>query len=345
MMAPRFWWRRRGPAALALAPAAWLYGRRVAARMRRKPEYWPPVPVICVGNYTAGGDGKTPMAIALGKLAIELGLKPGFLTRGYGGAEPGPVLLGSGADDPRRIGDEPRLLAAIGPTVVSGNRPRGARLLVSEGVDIIIMDDGFQNPSLGKDLTLVVTDAGVGLGNRLAMPAGPLRASLRAQLALTDAIIAIGDGPAQTSLVRLAAKAGKQLLHARLEPIRPGEWNRGTILAYAGIGRPEKFFTALEEAGAHFAGRKPFPDHHFYTPLEAESLLGHANAGDIRLVTTEKDHARLAGADGLVGELRERSEVFAVELQFENPETVRRLITSAVDAVRMGRSKRRLASL
>ncbi len=342
-MRPPHFWARRGPVALALAPAGWLYGQSVARRMRRKPEYWPAIPVVCIGNYTAGGEGKTPAAIAIGQIAIELGLKPGFLTRGYGGAEPGPLLVG-GQDDPRRVGDEPRLLAEIGPTVVSADRPRGARILEEAGVDLIIMDDGFQNPSLGKDLTLVVTDAAVGLGNRMAMPAGPLRAALPGQLALTDAIVIVGEGAAPKGLIRLAAKAGKQIMQARLAPITPDAWRGGNFLAFAGIGRPEKFFAALEEAGAHFAGRTSFPDHHFYTEAEAEALLAHANAGAIRLVTTEKDHARLAGAEGRAGELRERSEIFAVELQFESADAVRRLIAATVEAVRTGRSKRRSAA-
>ncbi len=310
--------------------------------MQRKPIYWSPLPVICIGNFTVGGTGKTPTAIEIGRIASKAGLKPGFLTRGYGGSDRGPTFVDAGDSDPRSVGDESRLLAEIGPTIVSRNRPIGARRLADLGVDLIIMDDGFQNPSLGKDLNLSVVHGGTGLGNRMPIPAGPLRASLRAQLAMTDLVVLIGDGDEQARTVRLASRSGKRLARASIAPLEPDKWRDGKILAYAGIGHAERFFSALERCGAHFVGRSDFDDHHFYTEADARTLLQRAESGEgIRLVTTEKDYARLAGAEGRVAELRDRSEVFAVRLHFESEGEIRRLILGTVEAVKAGRSKRR----
>ena len=343
MRAPQFWWhRRRSLAAIGLTAPAWMWGGFAARRMQRRPAYWPPIPVICVGNFTIGGDGKTPTAIEFGRIVVEMGLTPGFLTRGYGGSDSGPTLVKSGISDPRFVGDEPLLLAEIGPTIVARDRPSGARHLTDAGVDVIIMDDGFQTPSLGRDLNIAVIDSAVGLGNKMPVPAGPLRASLRSQLAMTDVIVLVGDGVEQARMVRLASRAGKRLLQAETSSLEPDKWTHGKILAYAGIGRADKFFSALERCGGTFVGRSDFDDHHYYTEADAKALLRHADAGaDIRLVTTEKDYARLAGADGAVAELRERSEVFAVRLRFDSASEVRRLITTTVEAVRIGRSKRR----
>ncbi|MHA1559164.1 MAG: tetraacyldisaccharide 4'-kinase [Alphaproteobacteria bacterium] len=345
MKAPSFWWHQRvGVAAIALAPPAWIYGSLIARQMTRNPSYWASVPVICVGNYTSGGDGKTPTAIALGRLVREMGLTPGFLTRGHGGSQRGPVEVEDGKSDPRQIGDEPALLAEFGPTVVARNRPNGARLLVGLGVDLIIMDDGLQNPGLGKDLSIAVIDAEAGLGNRRSMPAGPLRASLRTQLAATDIIVLIGEGPSQSGMVRLAARAGKKLLRAALAPVELDGWRNGRILAFAGIGRAEKFFASLERCGAQFAGQIAFDDHHFYSKADAKALLRHADVGsDIRLVTTEKDYARLASAEGTVAELRERAEIFAIQLRFDPPSEMRRMLGSAIEAARTGGGRRRSA--
>lgn len=331
-------------AANSLRPAAALYGAIAGRRMRRRPDYWPPVPVICVGNFTSGGEGKTPTAIAVAEIAIGLGKRPGFLSRGYGGIEAGPVLVGGRFADPRRVGDEPCLLARVAPTMVSIDRPDGARALLEEEIDLIIMDDGLQNPHLGKDFALSVTDSDVGLRNRLVLPAGPLRAPLSAQLQHVDAIVVVGDGPAQADLVRIAARGGKRVLRARLAPLQPERWRNGKLFAFAGIGRPEKFFAALERAGGRFAGRNAFPDHHRFTEDEARLLLSHADAGEIRLVTTEKDHIRLAGTTGALAELRERSEVFAVRMEFEEPKELASMIVRVAEAVRSGRSKRRSPS-
>lgn len=334
--APAFWYRPRlGPSAALLSPVAAAWGTIAGRRMRRPPVHRAGVPVLCVGNFTVGGEGKTPTALALGEIVRAEGLVPGFLTRGFGGREKGPVLVDA-ADPAERVGDEALLLARHAITALSHDRPPGARLLEEAGVEAIVMDDGFQNPALAKDFCLVVADGATGLGNGRVVPAGPLRAPLRIQLRQTDALVIIGDGAARPTLVRVAARAGLRVLRASLVPLDGARWRGERLLAFAGIGRPDKFFAALERAGAKLAGRVAFPDHHVWTENEARTLLGHVSGGSVRLVTTEKDIARLAGATGALAELREKSEAFPVRLEFEEPGAVTSIVRSVIDRVRLG---------
>jgi tetraacyldisaccharide 4'-kinase len=301
--------------------------------MGRKPGSRAAVPVICVGNFVVGGAGKTPTVLALAKVARSRGIQAGFLTRGYGGADAGPLVVDPASHSSERVGDEALLLAAAAPTVVAHDRPAGARMLADAGVDLIVMDDGFQNPSLAKDLVLVAVDSEAGIGNRMVFPAGPLRAPLAAQLRLTDALVVVGDGAAADPLVRAAARAGRTILRSRLKPVRVKEWRKAPILAYAGIGRPEKFFASLADIRAPVAKTMAFADHHRYTEGEAERLIAHADAAGLRLVTTEKDLARLSGAGGAVGRLRDRSDAFAVTLEFENSVAVAEMIADVARKV------------
>jgi tetraacyldisaccharide 4'-kinase len=324
-----------------MAPLAGAYGAFARRRMNRPATYRPSVPVVCVGSFTVGGDGKTPTAIAVGRLAREQGAKPGYLTRGYRGTVTGPHLVALDGDDPGVTGDEPRLLALAAPTVISADRPGGARLLEKHGIDCIIMDDGFQNPGLGKDLAMVVVDAAAGFGNGMVTPAGPLRAPLASQWSFADVIVLVGDGAAREQVIRVAVDAGKPLLRAKLVPDEAEKWAGVTAHAFAGIGKPEKFFAALEEAGARQVGQTAFADHHVFTEGDARALLRHADAGDVRLVTTAKDHARLARAGGALAELRDRTAVFGVSLQFDDPPAARRLVQAMIDEVRNGRKVQR----
>ena len=304
-----------------------MYGWIAGRQMCRPPVGRVAVPVVCVGNFVVGGAGKTPTALALARIARGRGLKPGFLTRGYGGEEIGPHTVDPVIDNSQRVGDEALLLAASAPTVVARDRPSGAARLVASGVDFVIMDDGFQNPSLAKDFSFVAVDSEAGIGNGMIFPAGPLRVSLKIQLQFADALVVIGDGDGADRLVRAAARAGRAVLRASLKPNRVKEWRKTPILAYAGIGRPEKFFSSLAAIQAPVAKTMPFADHHRYTEIEAERLIAHADAAGLRLVTTEKDLARLAGATGAAGELRERSDAFAVTLGFENPAAVAEMVS------------------
>jgi tetraacyldisaccharide 4'-kinase len=301
--------------------------------MGRPPRFRPPVPVICVGNFVVGGAGKTPTALAIARLARSRGLKAGFLASGYGGKASGVLLVKPG-DSATLVGDEPLLLAAVAPTVIGRDRAAAARRLLEEGVDLIVMDDGFQNPRLAKDLSLVVVDAAVGIGNGMVFPSGPLRAPLAPQLARADALVVIGEGEAAEPLIRAAARAGRQTQRARLKPLHAREWQKsGPILAFAGIARPEKFFESLAEVKAPVADRMGFPDHHYYTEEEAERLIAHADAAGLRLVTTAKDRARLAGSGGSRGRLHDRAEALEVALEFENQTAIVEMIAEIVHRV------------
>jgi len=331
---PRFWsLQRLSVPSLLLAPVAGLYGWVAGRRMRRKPKATAAVPVICVGNYVVGGAGKTPTALALARIARAQGLNPGFLTRGYGGSAREPLLVNPDLHDAARVGDEALLLAEAGPVVVSPDRPAGLPLLERAGVDLIIMDDGFQNPSLRKDLSLIVVDGTTGIGNGRVFPAGPLRAPLRTQLIRTDAVLIVGDGKPGDRIVRRAARAGKIILKAKLEPAAMQVWGPRSFLAFAGIGRPEKFFNTLDRAGVPLADVKAFPDHHAYTAEDARKLLARADAETLDLITTSKDHARLARQEGDLARLRERTRVFQVRMHFDNEARIAALIAETVRRV------------
>ena len=318
MRAPEFW-ERRGIRALLLAPLGQLYGlaawlRRALVRPTRAG-----VPVVCVGALTVGGAGKTPTAIAVVERLIALGRRPHIVTRGYKGTLRGPVrveLAQHGAGD---VGDEALLLAAAAPTWVARDRVAGAPAAKAAGADIVVLDDGFQNPSLAKDLSLLVIDAGQGLGNGRLLPAGPLRESAAGGLARAQGVVLIGN-----DRTGIAARIPRQLplLRARLVP-DPGDaaaLGGQRTLAFAGIGRPAKFFDSLEEIGAKVISRNPFPDHHPYRASEIDALLAEAAKRGALPATTAKDAARLpAAARAKVGVLR-------VTLEFDRVDELDRLL-------------------
>jgi len=302
MRAPDFW-NRGGGAASLLAPLGALYGLSVLWKAHHAKPYRTRARVICVGNLTAGGSGKTPVALAIGALLRAKGKKVFFLTRGYGGSEIGPAEVKPG-DSAGRVGDEALLLSQIAPTIVAGDRARGAALAQSRGADVIVMDDGHQNFALAKDLSLVVVDGETGFGNRRMIPAGPLRESVRQGLKRADAVIVMGYGNPD-----LEGYQGP-VLNARLAP--EGDFLRGKrIFAFAGIGRPEKFVATLKTTGALVMGTQFFDDHHPFGPAELASL--RARADGAQLVTTEKDFVRLAGRD------RAGIAALKVRTQFDDP--------------------------
>ncbi|MDO9425244.1 MAG: tetraacyldisaccharide 4'-kinase [Methylobacterium sp.] len=294
MRPPAFWHAGPGhPAARALAPLAALYGRRSAARMDR-PGAAGPCPILCVGNFTLGGAGKTPTALALAGFLRGLGAAPAFLTRGYGGRLAGPVRVDPHRHGAADTGDEPLLLARHAATIVARDRSAGARLCVAHGADVIVMDDGLQNPALAKDLSLAVVDAGAGVGNGLVFPAGPLRVPLARQWRHVHGLVLIGDGAGGEAVAGEAARRGLPVHRAHLVP--GGDWAGRRVLAFAGIGRPEKMFATLREAGADLAGTRAFADHHPYTRAELDALSAEAARLGADLVTTHKDHVRLPPA-------------------------------------------------
>jgi tetraacyldisaccharide 4'-kinase len=322
MRAPAFWWGKPGAASALLSPLATIYGA-VAARRLAQPGTRAAVPVICVGNPTVGGAGKTPAAIAIARLLIAAGETPMFLTRGYGGRLAGPVMVDP-AHTAMQVGDEALLLARVAPTVVAEERVAGARLAADRGASVIVMDDGFQNPSLIKDLSVLVVDAR-GIGNGRVIPAGPLRAPLEPQLDRASALLIAGE---TDSAIEAAARArGLPVFHGKLEPEPDAvaALRARKVLAFAGIGDPEKFFATLAAAGIDAAVRRSFPDHHRYSMKEARALLREADQGSLELLTTEKDAARLKG-DASVTMLSARARVLPVAMTIAETEEFQRLV-------------------
>lgn len=315
-----------------LSPLAALYGRAAASRLDAQPTYRSSLPVICIGNFTAGGGGKTPTALAVVLLLKAMGKRPAFLTRGYGGSAKGVVRVDG--QDATEVGDEALLLAAAAPTFVAADRVAGAKAVEETGADTIVMDDGFQNPSLAKNLSLIVVDAASGLGNGQVIPAGPLRAPLDVQLARADALLVIGDGKKADSLVAAFDGAGKPVLRAKIVPaphMDPRWLSVLPAIGFAGIARPSKFFATLKANGARLLASHAFGDHHRFTEKEARRLLDEAEAKSAMLVTTEKDWARLTDGeeDSAVTELKHRSRPFPIVVRFEDEEKIRALLDGA----------------
>ena len=324
MREPGFWWGEGSFASALLAPLAALYGAVAQWRLGRGGRR-AAAPVVCVGNLTVGGAGKTPTALALARMLAAAGERPMFLTRGYGGALAGPLLVDPARHRAREVGDEPLLLARTAPTIVARDRVKGAG--IAGDASVIVMDDGFHNPSLFKDFSVLVVDGRRGTGNGRVIPAGPLRAPLEAQLGRAHALIVVGElGRAADSAER-ARGANIPVLQARLRPDADViAWLRGRqVLAFAGIADPAKFFATLAEAGVVLAATRSFPDHHRYTRAEAVALCDDAQRAGLLLMTTEKDLARLSGEDQ-VKELAARVKALPVTLAFEDEEAMKSLL-------------------
>ncbi|MFA5120263.1 tetraacyldisaccharide 4'-kinase [Zavarzinia sp.] len=289
MKAPDFW---AGPGdggwpARLLTPVSALWTHATRRRLARGPGFDPGIPVICVGNVTAGGTGKTPFAIEIARRLIAAGHRPAFLSRGHGGSAAGPLRVdGQGAEV---VGDEPLLLARAAPAWIARDRAAGARAIAASDADVIVMDDGFQNPSLRKSLSFLVLDAGAGLGNGRVIPAGPLREPWADARARADAVVIAGEGAAS-----LPDPGGLPVLHAAVRPLDGERFAGRRVFAFAGIGRPAKFYRSLTEVGAAVMATRDFADHHAYTPDEIRDVLAAAAAQHAVPVTTAKDFARLA---------------------------------------------------
>ncbi|WP_337266226.1 tetraacyldisaccharide 4'-kinase [Oryzifoliimicrobium ureilyticus] len=335
--APPFWWEKADWRARVLFPFAAIYGYVAGRRMLRAQPPAVGVPVICIGNFTVGGAGKTPTAIAMARVAIANGFKPGFLSRGYGGSIDVTTVVDPHHHRATAVGDEPLLLAREATTVIARRRIDGARRLVAEGVDLIIMDDGFQSARLTIDYALLVIDAGRGLGNGHIVPAGPVRAPLGQQLARTDGILKVGDGNAADRVVRTAARAAKPFFEAKVEVSRGGNLVGKRVLAFAGIADPSKFFRTVEASGAEIVQKRAFGDHEHLRDDEISELLTEARQDGLLIVTTAKDFVRLSGHHGKSAELAAACHVVEIDMVFDDPEAPMRIIETAVSRFRQRR--------
>lgn len=319
-----------------LAPIAYFWG--LAGRLRRA--FAQParaeVPVICIGNLTVGGTGKTPLALTLAERLIRSGEVVHFLTRGYGGSEHGPLRVDLTRDTAANVGDEPLLLAELAPTWVAVDRAKGAEAAVRAGASLIIMDDGFQNPSLAKDFSLLVVDAHAGLGNARLVPAGPLRERMSDALKRTSAVMIVGRGHAADRIAARALNSALPVFRSILRAKNAPDLDGKPVLAFAGIGRPDKFYATLRELHADILASEDFPDHHMFTEADAQRLLVKARGLKATLVTTEKDRVRLFGApEGSArARLRDAALTVPVRALIDELPTLEALISDAVAQTR-----------
>ncbi|MEC8577855.1 MAG: tetraacyldisaccharide 4'-kinase [Pseudomonadota bacterium] len=332
MRNPAFWYAPIGATAIGLMPLTLVYGAAEALRRRlTKPEK-PEIPVICVGNLTAGGAGKTPAVRALADMLQGAGHQPIVLSRGFGGRNAGPLRV-----DPTRhvavdTGDEPLMLADDLTTYVARDRRAALRAAVSDSARIAIKDDGFQNPTLTHNYNLIVVDAATGFGNALLLPAGPLRQPLAASAPRIDAVLLVGETSEQIR-ADIAAQLGmetKRIFNGALVPVAP---DPKRVLAYCGIGRPEKFFDTLRACNFELAGEISFADHHMFSDSDAARLLHEAETLNATLITTEKDLVRLRGAKvgSQLAALAAASECLRVKLTLANADGLRADILSKLD--------------
>lgn len=329
--APPFWWGKPDWRAYGLTPLSWVYG---AVAGRRLVNAEPPkiaAPVLCIGNFTVGGAGKTPTAIAFAKAAKERGLCPGIVSRGYGGNYSGLHIVDPANDSARYVGDEPLLLARHAPVALCPDRLKSALELIQRGCDFIIMDDGFQSARLHVDFSLLVVDSTRGIGNGRVIPAGPLRASLIDQMRKTDALLRIGKGREADFVVRQAARAGRAVYEAQLLPSSSSKVAAKRWLAFAGIGNPAKFFASVEQAGGEVGETRSFPDHYSYQPDDIHALAESAQKLGLGLITTAKDYVRLATMSDVPREFISQLAVLDVDLQFERKDALRHILDKAVE--------------
>lgn len=329
MREPRFWSRDVDPKSREAAPLlrvlftplAWVYAAVTRRRIRKADPLEVSAAVICVGNLTAGGVGKSPVVLALRKhLTERYGARVASLSRGYKGRLKGPLKVDHHAHTARDVGDEPLMLAATGEAWIGVDRATAGKAMSDAGVDIILMDDGHQNPGLAKDLTIIVVDAAAGFGNGYVIPKGPLREPVTEGLDRADAIIVMGDGNMPAILDDANVPIFHGLLKAQTVPAEQ------PYVAFAGIGRPEKFFDTLDGLSVDLRDSVPFPDHHRYSDGDMRYLRRLAKDHSAHLITTEKDYARLSA------EMRVDIDTLPVAVQFDRPIELDNLLADMINA-------------
>jgi len=321
---PPFWWRKPSMACFALIPFAKIYGLCARRKLRRKRPPTLALPVLCIGNFTLGGSGKTPLTIAFANEAKAMGIKIGIVSRGTGGAKGGLHLVDVTHDRARDVGDEPLLLARHAPVVIGVDRLSAAKQLQNLGCDMILMDDGFQSRRLYPDFSLLVVDAARGIGNGHVFPAGPLRAPITDQLAFTDALLILGQEEGANKIIRLAARQAKPISTARLTASASHKVAKKKFLAFAGIGHPQRFFRTIEAMGGKVIEQRIFADHHFFSPHELQNLSASAAAQKLWLATTAKDYIRIATSPQK-GSLK-KLVVFDIEPAFDEEAYLKRIL-------------------
>ncbi len=285
MKTPKYW-QSNSFTSKILSPLGFLYGFMTQLRLKLKSPHKVSIPVVCIGNITAGGTGKTPVSISIAKLLATEMYHPFFVSRGYGGKLQ-DVIVNNKKHTAKDVGDEPLLLSKQAPVVVNANRYAAAQKAVEQGADIIIMDDGFQNPSLHKDLSFLVFDGNYGIGNGKIIPSGPLRETLENGIKRADAIIILGKDKHD-----LAKRCGLPAFFGHTEAVQT-TINNQDVVAFAGIGHPQKFYHTLKQQGFNVVKTIDFPDHHFYTREELENIINEAKKLNAQIYTTSKDFVKI----------------------------------------------------
>lgn len=331
MRAPEFWNVKEGRESAPflrtlLSPLGWIYARATAKRLRETEVYNPGIPVISVGNASVGGTGKTPVTAYLLESLTRMGMRAAVVTRGYGGTEKGPMVV-TKKHTAAQMGDEPLLLARHGMVWVSASRGDGGKAAAAQGAQVIILDDGHQNPSLQKSLSLLVVDAQIGFGNERVFPAGPLREPYTVALERTDAVILMKPTEDyQVDEDLLEQLKGHLVIPARLVPAHAPP--KGKLYAFAGIGRPNKFFDALLHAGAELVESMPFANHYAYKDTDMKDLMELSGEYGAQLITTEKDYVRVPL------EYKKHIHAWPVSVMFEDELNLRRILHPVLTAAK-----------
>lgn len=311
------YWKNKNIISYMLLPIGWLYGFITSLRAKIKKPYKAKVPVICVGNLTAGGTGKTPIAISIAEILKQTYNNVSFISRGYGGSLKN-VMVNNKTHTPCQVGDEPLLLSEVAPVFINPNRAEAAKLAIKHNADCLIMDDGFQNPTLYKDISFLVFNGSFGIGNGYTIPAGPLRETFENGIKRAHAIIIIGKDKTD-----IASKTDLPIFYADIVEEKPVIKNKN-VFAFAGIGYPEKLYQSLKNVGLNVLKTKDFPDHHFYTKEELQDIINIAKKEKLEIFTTSKDFVKIPQ------ELKSYFHILNIKIKWNNEEKLKNFIISNI---------------